>query len=335
VFYTDSPGYFGIHGFEIFSPDDKPSVFLSSNINAIFQIYRNPGYYEWSVSFASYGLNYLPDLDIYITGKKASGPVYAISNKGWNFINEDSYETSNTIFSNMLIGINNINTTFNLSHSGNIGFIPNELNYSTFDPTILLTKNLNLININDNTDISFTIPTPILKIKRGTTNIIGDTGQLLDICISNKILNGSLTLNTNNILNTNQSNIILKSIGDSLSLCSYNSKWIIMNKNINEIIPSYNIIDTTTYNPSIYLNGNVSILQLGNSNEDIDLPSSNGYDGKYVEMFVQSNTPSSHINFILSNITCSKNSIVFSNIGDHVKLIGYRNKWLLVESNFS
>ena len=328
--------------------DNPLSVFVSSNIAIPYKTgelnYGTPIWYFDS------NLSYLPDLDIYMIGKKASGPVYAVSNKGWNFINEDAYEKSNTIYSKMLIGINNMNTTFNLSHSGNIGFIPNKLNYLTFDPPILQTKNLNLINIGNNTDIFFTIPTPILQLERGTNNIIGDTGQLLDICISNKTLNGSLTLNTSNmlilqpsgltistsnILMTNQSNIVLKSIGDSVSLCSYKSKWIIMDKNINEIIPSYNIIDTTTYNPSIYLNGNVSILQLSNSNEDIDLPSSEGYDGKYIEMFVQSKTESSNINFILSNITCSQTSIIFSNIGDHVKLIGYRNKWLLVESNFN
>ena len=304
-FYTELVGYFGIHASEVFSSDDYPSVFISSNVDANYDIYRNNGYYEWAVSFATYGLDYLPDLDIYIIGNKPSGPVYAISNKGWTYINRTKNEYDNTIYSKMLIGINNMNTTFNLSHSGNIGFIPNELNYLTFDPNILLTKNLNLINIDDNTDIFFTIPKPIRKIEIGTTdNIIGDTGQLLDICIPNKTLNGSLTLDTSNILipgesgltsnilMTNQSNIILKSIGDSVSLCSYKSKWIIMDKNINEIIPSYNIINTTTYDPSIYLN-EFSIIFINSRNivSFIEVPKLSLVSGKRVFLSLKGANP--------------------------------------------
>jgi hypothetical protein len=314
----------------LFDNNDIPSVFVSSNVQIPSVITKTDG----GFTFEAPGLNYLPDLDIYIIGKKASGPVYAISNKGWNFTTRsidggEGIHFDNIVYSNMLIGINNISPTFNLSHSGNIGFIPNELNSNRLDVNLLKNKNLNLIDI-DVTN-SILIPSPALTITGLPIN-----GQSLDLCISNVIDNSSLILNPTNFSMTKLSSITLKSIGDSVSLHSYNNKWIITNKNINKIIPAYNIIYTNMYyDPSIYLNGNVSILKLGDYNASINLPSSNGYDGKYVEMFVQSNTPSSHINFILSNITCSKNSIVFKNIGDHVKLIGYKNKWLLVESIFN
>ena len=306
------------------------SVFVSSNIQIPSSITKDNGIFIFNTP----GLNYLPDLDIYIIGKKASGPVYAISNKGWNFTtrNTDGGEGinfDNIVYSNMLIGINNISPTFNLSHSGNIGFIPNELNSNGLDVNLLKNKNLNLIDI-DVTN-SILIPSPALTITGLPIN-----GQSLDLCISNVIDNSSLILNPTNFSMTKLSSITLKSIGDSISLHSYNNKWIITNKNINKIIPAYNIIYTNMYyDPSIYLNGNVSILKLGDYNASIDLPSSVGYDGKYVEMFVQSITPSYNTTLVLSNITCTQTSIIFKNIGDHVKLIGYKNKWLLVESTFN
>lgn len=308
----------------IFDSSDTPTVFVESNITtSTFAVLdktpSNCNIYSADIL----NLGYLPNIDVCIIGKKASGPVFAISNRGWKFTTQ-STTNDNIVYSDMLVGVGTDNPTFGLTHSGNLGFIPNSLKSSTLDPTTLQNNYLNLINIDQTSNLS--LPTPT------STN-----GQIMELSIigvsSNQYLN--LNMSSSNMLKTNTSNIVLQSIGDSVSLCSYDSKWVVINQNINELIPTYNDITTSTYStPSVFLNGKLSIININSVNANINLPASTGYDGKYVEMVVGANSAPYYANLILSNITCKQSSLVLSNIGDHVKLFGYNSKWLLTNSNF-
>jgi hypothetical protein len=308
----------------IFDSSDTPTVFVESNITtSTFAVLdktpSNCNIYSADIL----NLGYLPNIDVCIIGKKASGPVFAISNRGWKFTTQ-STTNDNIVYSDMLVGVGTDNPKFGLTHSGNLGFIPNSLMSSTLDPTTLQNNYLNLINIDQTSNLS--LPTPT------STN-----GQIMELSIigvsSNQYLN--LNMSSSNMLKTNTSNIVLQSIGDSVSLCSYDSKWVVINQNITQLIPTYNEISTISYStPSVFLNGKLSIININSVNANINLPVSTGYDGTYVEMVVGANTSPYYANLILSNITCKQSSLVLSNIGDHVKLFGYNSKWLLVESNF-
>ena len=50
--------------------------------------------------------------DIIIIGPKNNGPVFAVSNKGWKFSNDTSY--NNLLYSDLPVGIKNDNPKFNL-----------------------------------------------------------------------------------------------------------------------------------------------------------------------------------------------------------------------------
>ena len=279
----------------IFDSSDTPSVYATPNVTANVSIINKTAN---SCNICS-SKTFLPNVDVLIVGKKASGPVFAISNRGWKFTTQ-STTNDNIIYSDMLVGVGTDNPKFSLTHSGNLGFIPNSLN-------------------------SLTLPTPT------STN-----GQIMELSVVAISANQYLNLNmTSNIFTTNTSNIVLQSIGDSVSLCSYSSKWVVINKNINQLIPTYNDITTSAYStPSVFLNGKLSIININSVNANINLPASTGYDGTYVEMVVGANTSPYYANLILSNITCKQSSLVLSNIGDHVKLFGYNSRWLLTESNF-
>jgi len=302
----------------IFDSSDTPSVYATPNVTANVSIIDKTAN---SCNICS-SKTFLPNVDVLIVGKKASGPVFAISNRGWKFTTK-STTNDNIIYSDMIVGVGTDNPTFNLTHSGNLGFIPNSLNSSTLDPTSLQKNYLNLINIDQTSNL--TLPTPT------STN-----GQIMELSVVAISANQYLNLNmTSNIFTTNTSNIVLQSIGDSVSLCSYSSKWVVINKNINQLIPTYNDITTSAYStPSVFLNGKLSIININSVNANINLPASTGYDGTYVEMVVGANTSPYYANLILSNITCKQSSLILSNIGDHVKLFGYNSKWLLTESNF-
>jgi len=308
----------------IFDSSDTPTVFVESNITTSRFAVLNKTNSNCNIYSADIvNLGFLPNIDVCIIGKKASGPVFAISNRGWKFTTQ-STTNDNIIYSDMLVGVGTDNPTFSLTHSGNLGFIPNSLNSSTLDPTSLQKNYLNLINVDQTSNLILPAPT--------STN-----GQIMELSVIGVSANQYLNLNmsSSNMLKTNTSNIVLQSIGDSLSLCSYNSKWVVINQNINELIPTYNDITTSTYStPSIFLNGKLSIININSVNANIDLPASTGYDGKYVEMVIGANSAPYYANLILSNITCKQSSLVLSNIGDHVKLFGYNNKWLLTTSNF-
>ena len=302
----------------IFDSSDTPSVYATPNVTANVSIINKTAN---SCNICS-SKTFLPNVDVLIVGKKASGPVFAISNRGWKFTTQ-STTNDNIIYSDMLVGVGTDNPKFSLTHSGNLGFIPNSLNSSTLDPTSLQKNYLNLINVDQTSNL--TLPTPT------STN-----GQIMELSVVAISANQYLNLNmTSNIFTTNTSNIVLQSIGDSVSLCSYSSKWVVINKNINQLIPTYNDITTSAYStPSVFLNGKLSIININSVNANINLPASTGYDGTYVEMVVGANTSPYYANLILSNITCKQSSLVLSNIGDHVKLFGYNSRWLLTESNF-
>jgi hypothetical protein len=304
----------------IFDTSDTPSVYATPNVTANVSIINKTA----NGCYICSSKTFLPNVDVLIVGKKASGPVFAISNRGWKFTTK-STTNDNIVYSDMLVGVGTDNPTFGLTHSGNLGFIPNSLNSSTLDPTSLQKNYLNLINIDQISNLSLPAPT--------STN-----GQIMELSVigvsSNQYLN--LNMSSSNISKTNTSNIVLQSIGDSVSLCSYNNKWVVINKNINQLIPTYNDITTSSYStPSVFLNGKLSIININSVNANINLPVSTGYDGTYVEMVVGANTSPYYANLILSNITCKQSSLVLSNIGDHVKLFGYNSKWLLVESKFN
>jgi len=303
----------------IFDSSDTPSVYATPNVTANVSIINKTA----NGCYICSSKTFLPNVDVLIVGKKASGPVFAISNRGWKFTTK-STTNDNIIYSDMIVGVGTDNPTFNLTHSGNLGFIPNSLNSSTLDPTSLQKNYLNLINVDQTSNL--TLPTPT------STN-----GQIMELSVVAISANQYLNLNmTSNIFTTNTSNIVLQSIGDSVSLCSYSSKWVVINKNINQLIPTYNDITTSAYStPSVFLNGKLSIININSVNANINLPASTGYDGTYVEMVVGANTSPFYANLILSNITCKQSSLVLSNIGDHVKLFGYNSKWLLTESKFN
>jgi hypothetical protein len=304
----------------IFDPSDIPSILISSNVAASVLI-TNKSNSNCNITSS---VDYIPNVDVMITGKKLIGSTFAIANKGWKFTTNSTND--NIVYSDMLVGINTDDPSFNLTHSGTLGFVPNLVNCSTLNSTTLKNNYLNLINIDKSANLTLPIPSSV-------------DGQMIKISIANiNVANGYLNLNmTSNISATNTSNIVLQSIGDSVSLCSYNNKWIVIDQNINELIPTYNDITTSLYsnlpNPSIFLNGKLSIINI-DLNANINLPDSTGYDGKYVEMVVGANSWPYYANLILSNITCKQSSLVLSNIGDHVKLFGYNSKWLLTNSNF-
>ena len=303
----------------IFDPHDIPTVILSTRSIVASNKTNNS-----CTLTDTYGTPYFQDTDVLITGRRPSGPVFAIANRGWKFATNTNND--NIVYSDMLVGINTDAPSFNLSHSGTLGFVPNLVNSSTLNSQLLKNNYLSLINIDKNANLTLPAPTSI-------------DGQIVKISIANiNVANGYLNLNMkSNISATNTSNIVLQSIGDSVSLCSYSSKWVVINQNINQLIPTYNDITTSSYsnlpNPSIFLNGKLSIINI-DLNANINLPDSTGYDGKYVEMVVGANSWPYYANLILSNITCKQSSLVLSNIGDHVKLFGYNSKWLLTNSNF-
>jgi hypothetical protein len=308
----------------IFDSSDIPAVFVQSNITTSTFAVLNKTTVDCNIYCADIvNLGFMPDVDICIIGKKASGPVFAISNRGWKFTTQ-STTNDNIIYSDMLVGVGTDNPKFSLTHSGNLGFIPNSLKSSTLDTTTLQNNYLNLINVDQTSNLILPVPT--------STN-----GQIMELSVVGVSSNQYLNLNmlSSNMLKTNTSNIILQSIGDSVSLCSYNSKWVVINQNINQLIPTYNQISTSAYStPSVFLNGKLSIININGVNADINLPASTGYDGTYVEIVVGANTYPYYAELILSNITCNQSSLVLSNIGDHVKLFGYNSKWLLTNSNF-
>jgi len=265
----------------------------------------------------------MPNIDIMIVGPQSTGPVFAVSNRGWKF---STNLNQKLLYSDadMLVGIGTDNPNFNFTINGNYGVIPNEIRSSELVSSDLLNYYLNIINI----DTSKTISLP------STTN----DGQLLNIVIGNSVnQDGKITLDIySNILSSSQFNIILQTIGDSISLCSYNNKWIITNTNINQIATSpiyYNSLSTSQYNSETFnstlLNNQLTVLTV-DSNTTISLPRSMYYDGKIIDLVV-GQVINSSISNISNNYILPNSQINLNNIGDKVKLLAKGDNWLILD----
>ena len=101
----------------VYNSSDVPSVFISAtNMNVTSKTTNSCVITSTTASLYS--------TDIVIIGTRSSGPIFAVSNRGWKY--SSSLTNNNLLYSDMLVGINTDNPTFNLSTTGNIGFTPYE-----------------------------------------------------------------------------------------------------------------------------------------------------------------------------------------------------------------
>jgi len=288
--------------------------------------------------------------EILIIGPKASGPVYAISNRGWKL--STNLDNKNLIYSDMKVGIMNDNAKFNLDINGTVGIITNYMTSDDINYDNLLNSYYNIIKlVGSGNEIRIELPPPIRD------------GQLLNIIIGeidNSDRNNKLILvggPTSNILNTvsnillQSSNLVLQSVGDSISLVGHNNKWIVINSYIQSIsyvetIPKikYNIIlasayeSDTTNSLKTFINGNISLLNL-DQNIEIELESKMENDGATIELIISHNGDSDFNSFNYE-ATINKTNIIYNdnikslkltNINDRIKLLGVGTKWLVLE----
>uniref|UniRef100_A0A6C0H1F4 Uncharacterized protein n=1 Tax=viral metagenome TaxID=1070528 RepID=A0A6C0H1F4_9ZZZZ len=287
--------------------------------------------------------------EILIIGPKASGPVYAISNRGWKL--STNLDNENLIYSDMKVGIMNDNTVFNLDINGTVGIIKNYMTSNAINDTNMLNSYYNIIQLIN--DVSISLLPPIRD------------GQLLNIIIGDNdssnlnnrliLLRGAGTnvLNTVSNIATQSGNIVLQSVGDSISLIGYNNKWIVINTYIQNIsyvetIPKikYNIILASAYNSDVinslktFINGNISLLNL-DQDMTINLESNINNDGATIEIIISHNGDSDFNSFnykaiinkkyIIYNYMTSIESLILTNISDRIKLLGVGTKWLVLE----
>jgi len=221
----------------------------------------------------------------------------------------------------MLVGVNTDNPSFNLTVTGNIGTSPNLLQSSAITNSSLLSSYLNIIDLNTTSSVSL----PASNIN----------GQLLEIVIGNIIYaNQTLTFNMNsNIISSSSSNIVLQNSGDSVSLCSYNNKWLVIRQNIKPLISiiNYNKLNASSYSFNSIANGLLTLLTL-DSNITINLPIATNYNGVVIELIVSNILiPSTVATILLNNITTNRSSpIILSNISDKIKLLGNGTSWLII-----
>jgi len=298
----------------IFNSTDIPSVFIESTINSI-----NVTNKESSNCTITSSLNELPTFDIFIIGTKTNGPVFAVSNRGWKY----STNTLNNelIYSDMLVGVNTDDPTFNLTINGNLGIVPNILLSSTINGNSVLNNTLNIIQLDVSNTLQLNAPT--------------SDGQLLHILVGSiSINNTNLTIDlSSNIITSDTINIVLQNTGDSISFYSYNKNWLLYNKNISAVQQnaiSYNTMNSSSYDFNIATNGYVTILNLDKT-ITIDLPISYNYNGYIIDMVVSDVINNSNINFVLSNITTNKNPLTLANVCDKIKLLCVGNRWLVID----
>jgi len=314
---------FTINYNNIFNSSITPSIFVISTDDSKFGILTITNKNSSNCIIRSSNYAAMPNIDIMIVGPQSTGPVFAVSNRGWKF---STNLNQKLLYSDadMLVGIGTDNPNFNFTINGNYGVIPNEISSSTLVSSDLLNYYLNIININTSKTIS--LPS--------TTN----DGQLLNIVIGNSVnQDAKITLDINsNILSSSQFNIILQTIGDSISLCSYNNKWIITNTNINQIatsLLSYNSLSTSQYNSQTFnstlLNNQLTVLTV-DSNTTISLPPSMYYDGKIIDLVV-GQVINSSISNISNNNILPNSQINLNNIGDKVKLLAKGDNWLILD----
>lgn len=322
-----SPTYIKINYPNIFKSTDIPAVFITSSVgnpgDPVVLFVTSKGSNYCTVSTNDF-INVIHTFDIYIIGIKPIGPVFAISNRGWKF--STNVTNDNIVYSDMLIGINTDNVKFNLSTAGNIGYIPNITDTSTVISSNLLNYYLNIITISSTS--------AVISLPQAATD-----GQFLQIVagtVSNEFSNITFDI-TSNVFSNYTSNLVLQTQGDSLSLLSYNNNWLIINQQIfSTTIPknSYNDVNLTSLDPTVILNGNLSILNLDTTVE-YDVPADSKYNGLYLDLLVGNQVNDYYLNLRLSNIITSKPALVLSNICDHVKLFKTSNKWIMVESQFN
>jgi hypothetical protein len=301
----------------VFNSNDIPSVlFGSSSLNL------NISEKNSTNCIINSSTNVLPNIDVMIVGSKASGPVFAISNRGWKF--STNLNNDNLLYSEMKTGIGTDDPQFNLSVASNISIIPNTIKSSQVISNKLQNYYMNIIDIDTSN--------AIISMPAATSN-----GQLIDIAIGNvEIVNNNVVLNmTSNILTSSGDNLVLQNKGDSVSLCSYNNKWLVINKNITPISVTtinYNKMDVTSYLFSTLVNGKLTVLNI-DSNITINLPVSTTYDGTVIDMVVSSVTAPYRANLLIGNILCnpSTSSLVLSNIADKIKLLATGSKWLILD----
>jgi len=237
-------------------------------------------------------------------------------------MNNVGYVFDNLIYSDMLVGINTDNPTFNLTTAGNICFVPNEVINTAINIPNLLNNYLNIIDINSIGNSTISLPQS------------SNDGQLLNISIGNvNAINTSIILDISSNIkyNNSTSNLVLQNSGDTISFCSYNKQWLITGTNIKppSVIPTkqYNQVNASSYTFNSINNGLLTVLNL-DANLSISLPSAVSYNGYVIEMVVGSNINSRSANLLLGNVITSRTSINLSNISDKIKLLGTLNGWL-------
>lgn len=305
----------------IFSSTDIPSIFIEPQSN-IYSLYIS-NKTQTQCTITSSGST-VPNVDIVIIGTKISGPVFAVSNRGWKY--STNTFNDNLLYSDMIVGIGTDDPKYNLSITGNIGIIPNIIKSSNVITSKLLNYYLNIIDI-DNSNCTISLPES------------SNNGHLLNICIGNiDISDRNVVFDMNsNILTNNTQNLVLQNKGDTVNLCSYNKKWILVNKNIQPISNvkiNYNNILASTYDNNTFstlTNGKLNIFKI-DSNINISLPSSSLTDGIIIDMIVGNIINPYVANVNINNIITNKSSIILSQNSDKLKLIGYESKWLVLDN---
>ena len=307
--YTKNYGSITLNYPNIFNSTDIPVVFIETNSYSIHVTNKTSTSSTINTSTVAF--------DVFILGTKANGPVFAVSNRGWKYTN--NLQLNDIIYSDMRVGINNDDPNYNLTLNGSFGILPNEINSSTINSNQVANNTINVINLDASTTLKMQSPS--------------NNGELLYLFINSISNNGSiLTMDiTSNLVTSITANIDLKKVGDSVSLYSYNNKWLVYNYNISttkQNILSYNVLNATSYDFNTVTNGYLTVMNI-DTYLTLDLPININYNGLVIDMIISSVT-SGNINFILSNITTNKNLLTLSNISDHVKLLCTGNKWLQI-----
>jgi len=318
----------------VYNTSDIPSVFVET-LSGTSVMYVSAKTSSSANISSSTGI--LSSIDVVIIGTQPNGPVFAVSNRGWKYSSKLTTPNNNTVFDNliysdMLVGINTDNPTFNLTTAGNICFVPNEIPNTSIDSMSLLNNYLNIIDINTASNTTISLPEA------------GNNGQLLNITIGDvTVQNTYVIIDTNSNILNNVSNRVLQNKGDTISLCSYNNQWLITGYNVQTtptlVNPAvrYNNINASTFSFNSIANGLLTVLNL-DANLTVNMPVADPYNGYIVEMVVGNvgqfgnigNITYYSANLLIGNIITNKPSINLSNISDKIKLLGTLNGWLVI-----
>jgi len=308
----------------IYNSSDIPAVFVETSSSASTMYVSDKT--NTSANISSSNL-ILSSFDVAVIGTKSNGPVFAVSNRGWKYALKNYLTQDNIIYSDMLVGINTDNPSFNLTTAGNIGYVPNEITNTNINTMKLLNNYLNIIDINTASNTTISLP-------RASNN-----GQLLNITIRDvNVKNTYIILDTKTNIINNLSNLSLQNKGDNVNLTSYNNEWLITGyyiqttpKLVNPAV-RYNNVNASNFSFNAIANGYLTVLNL-DANIIINLPASQQYDGYIIEMVVGNvgNITQHHsANLSIQNIITNQPSINLSNISDKIKLLGTLNGWLVI-----